>query len=82
MESILVCYANIEKRLLTLANVHRSLRKWDKVEEMARQMRGKAEVHYSKKHQAKRNSQELEKETKGPYLDTSDNILWIYFCLF
>ncbi|RPE04159.1 helix-turn-helix domain-containing protein [Paenibacillus polymyxa] len=52
--------------LKDLANVYRSLRKWDKVEEMARQMRGKAEVQYSIKHQAKRNSQELEKETKGP----------------
>ncbi|MCP3778441.1 transcriptional regulator [Paenibacillus sp. MZ03-122A] len=53
--------------LKDLANVYRSLRKWDKVEEMARQMRGKAEVQYSIKHQQKnRKNREHEKETRNP----------------
>ncbi|APB70885.1 XRE family transcriptional regulator [Paenibacillus polymyxa] len=53
--------------LKDLANVYRSLRKWDKVEEMAGQMRGKAEVQYSIKHQQKnRKNSEHEKETRGP----------------
>ncbi|EHS57489.1 helix-turn-helix transcriptional regulator [Paenibacillus sp. Aloe-11] len=37
--------------LKDLANVYRSLRKWDKVDEMARKMRAKAEIQYSMKHQ-------------------------------
>ncbi|MDQ0492798.1 helix-turn-helix transcriptional regulator [Paenibacillus brasilensis] len=37
--------------LKDLANVYRSLRKWDKVDEMARQMRAKAEIQYTLKHQ-------------------------------
>ncbi|MHB0865220.1 transcriptional regulator [Paenibacillus sp. SEL3] len=37
--------------LKDLANVYRSLRKWDKVEEVARKMRAKAEIQYSMKHQ-------------------------------
>ncbi|MGP0577381.1 helix-turn-helix domain-containing protein [Paenibacillus peoriae] len=37
--------------LKDLANVYRSLRKWDKVEEMARKMRDKAEIQYTLKHQ-------------------------------
>ncbi|WP_411829277.1 helix-turn-helix domain-containing protein [Paenibacillus kribbensis] len=64
--------------LKDLANVYRSLRKWDKVEEMARKMRGKAEVQYSMKHQAKRKFQEREKETKGPlfgYIAYADLLL-------
>ncbi|MGW9526147.1 helix-turn-helix domain-containing protein [Paenibacillus terrae] len=53
--------------LKDLANVYRSLRKWDKVDEMARKMRGKAEVQYSMKHQQeKRKPREHEKKTRGP----------------
>ncbi|MGW8444321.1 transcriptional regulator [Paenibacillus sp. S33] len=37
--------------LKDLANVYRSLRKWDKVEEMARKMRDKAEIQYTLKYQ-------------------------------
>ncbi|UMY55383.1 MULTISPECIES: hypothetical protein [Paenibacillus] len=37
--------------LKDLANVYRSLRKWDKVDEMARKMRAKAEIQYSMKHE-------------------------------
>ncbi|ADO55643.2 helix-turn-helix transcriptional regulator [Paenibacillus polymyxa] len=37
--------------LKDLANVYRSLRKWDKVEEMAIKMRAKAEIQYTMKHQ-------------------------------
>jgi transcriptional regulator with XRE-family HTH domain len=39
--------------LKDLANVYRSLRKWDKVDEMAKKMRDKAEIQYSMKHQQK-----------------------------
>ncbi|WP_226000873.1 helix-turn-helix domain-containing protein [Paenibacillus sp. BJ-4] len=39
--------------LKDLANVYRSLRKWDKVDEMARKMRAKAEIQYTWKHQQK-----------------------------
>jgi transcriptional regulator with XRE-family HTH domain len=39
--------------LKDLANMYRSLRKWDKVEEMARKMKAKAEVQYTLKHQQK-----------------------------
>ncbi|WP_346836026.1 helix-turn-helix domain-containing protein [Paenibacillus polymyxa] len=52
--------------LKDLANVYRSLRKWDKVNEMARQMRAKAEIQYSLKHQEKRVSRDIEKRTRGP----------------
>ncbi|EHS58315.1 helix-turn-helix domain-containing protein [Paenibacillus sp. Aloe-11] len=53
--------------LKDLANVYRSLRKWDKVDEIARKMRGKAEVQYSMKHQQKnRKNREHEKVTRGP----------------
>ncbi len=34
-----------------LANIYRSLLKWDKVDEMARKMRAKAEIQYWMKHQ-------------------------------
>ncbi|AOK91787.1 helix-turn-helix transcriptional regulator [Paenibacillus polymyxa] len=37
--------------LKDLANVYRSLRKWDKVDEIARKMRAKAEIQYTSKHQ-------------------------------
>ncbi|QDY85309.1 transcriptional regulator [Paenibacillus polymyxa] len=37
--------------LKDLANVYRSLRKWDKVDEIARKMRAKAEIQYALKHQ-------------------------------
>ncbi|ODA08105.1 helix-turn-helix transcriptional regulator [Paenibacillus polymyxa] len=37
--------------LKDLANVYRSLRKWDKVDEIARKMRAKAEIQYTIKHQ-------------------------------
>ncbi|MEJ3719650.1 helix-turn-helix transcriptional regulator [Paenibacillus polymyxa] len=52
--------------LKDLANVYRSLRKWDKVDEMARQMRAKAEIQYSLKHQEKRELRDIEKRTRGP----------------
>ncbi|APB71824.1 XRE family transcriptional regulator [Paenibacillus polymyxa] len=53
--------------LKDLANVYRSLRKWDKVDEMARKMRGKAEIQYSMKHQQKnRKNRQRDKETRGP----------------
>ncbi|APQ57726.1 DNA-binding protein [Paenibacillus polymyxa] len=39
--------------LKDLANVYRSLRKWDKVDEIARVMRAKAEIQYNWKHQQK-----------------------------
>ncbi len=52
--------------LKDLANVYRSLRKWDKVGEMARQMRGKAEIQYSFVHNEKRKDGTPEKKTRGP----------------
>ncbi|KZE64714.1 DNA-binding protein [Paenibacillus jamilae] len=52
--------------LKDLANVYRSLRKWDKVEEMAKKMKAKAEIQYSLQHQEKRKSQDIEKRTRGP----------------
>ncbi|MEK5404798.1 transcriptional regulator [Paenibacillus sp. FSL W8-0439] len=39
--------------LKDLANVYRSLRKWDKVEEVAKIMRTKAEIQYNLKHEPK-----------------------------
>ncbi|WDM21956.1 transcriptional regulator [Paenibacillus polymyxa] len=51
--------------LKDLANVYRSLRKWDKVDEIARQMRAKAEIQYSLKHQEKRELRDIEKRTRG-----------------
>ncbi|QDY81943.1 helix-turn-helix transcriptional regulator [Paenibacillus polymyxa] len=39
--------------LKDLANVYRSLRKWDKVEEVAKIMRTKAEIQYNLKHEHK-----------------------------
>ncbi|MGG4219002.1 transcriptional regulator [Paenibacillus jamilae] len=52
--------------LKDLANVYRSLRKWDKVEEVARTMRAKAEVHYSFVHNEKHKDGTPEKKTRGP----------------
>ncbi|WP_068504750.1 helix-turn-helix domain-containing protein [Paenibacillus kribbensis] len=48
--------------LKDLANVYRSLRKWDKVDEMARKMRDKARIQYTLKHQ--QNSRELNEAAK------------------
>ncbi|TQS00008.1 helix-turn-helix domain-containing protein [Paenibacillus ottowii] len=48
--------------LKDLANVYRSLRKWDKVDEVARKMRAKAEIQYSMKHQYK--SREYDEATR------------------
>ncbi|MCF2719319.1 transcriptional regulator [Paenibacillus sp. UKAQ_18] len=48
--------------LKDLANVYRSLRKWDKVDEMAKKMRAKAEIQYSMKHEQK--SRERDESTK------------------
>jgi transcriptional regulator with XRE-family HTH domain len=39
--------------LKDLANVYRSLRKWDKVDEIAKRMKAKAKIQYSMKHQQK-----------------------------
>ncbi|KJD42361.1 helix-turn-helix transcriptional regulator [Paenibacillus terrae] len=47
--------------LKDLANVYRSLRKWDKVEEVARTMRAKAEIQYTLKH--KQDSREQTEST-------------------
>ncbi|WP_263560130.1 transcriptional regulator [Paenibacillus polymyxa] len=49
--------------LKDLANVYRSLRKWDKVEEIAKKMRAKAEIQYTLKH--KQNSRERDESTKN-----------------
>ncbi|TKH46881.1 hypothetical protein C1I60_00455 [Paenibacillus terrae] len=40
--------------LKDLANVYRSLREWDKLDETARKMRDKAEIQYTLKHQQKK----------------------------
>ncbi|MFK4302748.1 transcriptional regulator with XRE-family HTH domain [Paenibacillus sp. RC254] len=40
--------------LKDLANVYRSLREWDKLDETARKMKGKAEIQYTLKHQQKK----------------------------
>ncbi|MDY8026300.1 transcriptional regulator [Paenibacillus polymyxa] len=48
--------------LKDLANVYRSLRKWDKVEEVAKIMRAKAEIQYNLKHEYK--SRECNESTK------------------
>jgi transcriptional regulator with XRE-family HTH domain len=53
--------------LKDLANVYRSLRKWDKVDEMARKMRGKAEVQYTwKHHQKNQERKDAAKELSRP----------------
>ncbi|MET3211647.1 UNVERIFIED_CONTAM: transcriptional regulator with XRE-family HTH domain [Paenibacillus sp. PvR008] len=53
--------------LKDLANVYRSLRLWDKVEEMARKMKEKAKVQYSMKHQQKkRECDESKKKLSRP----------------
>ncbi|MGW8958373.1 helix-turn-helix domain-containing protein [Paenibacillus sp. NPDC055715] len=53
--------------LKDLANVYRSLREWDKVEEMARKMKVKAKVQYSMKHQQKKlERNESEKKLSRP----------------
>ncbi|ADM69365.1 hypothetical protein GMA19_01538 [Paenibacillus polymyxa E681] len=48
--------------LKDLANVYRSLRKWDKVDEIAKKMRAKAEIQYSMKYQL--NSRMYEESSK------------------
>ncbi len=48
--------------LKDLVNVYRSLRQWDKVDEVAKKMRDKAEIQYSMKHQQK--SRERNESTK------------------
>ncbi|WP_068505657.1 tetratricopeptide repeat protein, partial [Paenibacillus kribbensis] len=48
--------------LKDLVNVYRSLRKWDKVDEMARKMRDKAKIQYTLKH--RQNSRELNEVAK------------------
>ncbi|MFD1462474.1 transcriptional regulator, partial [Paenibacillus farraposensis] len=48
--------------LKDLANVYRSLRNWDKVDEMAKKMRAKAEIQYTLKHQQK--SRECDESSK------------------
>ncbi|WP_258297032.1 transcriptional regulator [Paenibacillus peoriae] len=62
--------------LKDLANMYRSLRKWDKVEEMARKMKAKAEVQYTLKHQQKdRKRDESTKKLSRPmfvYITYSD----------
>ncbi|MFD1463940.1 transcriptional regulator, partial [Paenibacillus farraposensis] len=53
--------------LKDLANVYRSLRKWDKVDEMARKMKEKAKVQYLMKHQQKsREHDESSKKLSRP----------------
>ncbi|MGG1644379.1 helix-turn-helix domain-containing protein, partial [Paenibacillus sp. NRS-1782] len=48
--------------LKDLANVYRSLRQWDRLDEMARKMRNKAKIQYTLKHQQK--SRERKESTK------------------
>ncbi|KJD46720.1 helix-turn-helix domain-containing protein [Paenibacillus terrae] len=53
--------------LKDLANVYRSLRQWDRLDEMARKMKVKAEIQYSMKHQQKkREHNESEKKLSRP----------------
>ncbi|MGQ3477732.1 transcriptional regulator [Paenibacillus sp. TY11] len=53
--------------LKDLANVYRSLRKWEKVDETARKMREKAEIQYAMKHQQKkRECDESKKKLSRP----------------
>ncbi|WP_418027044.1 tetratricopeptide repeat protein [Paenibacillus sp. JJ1722] len=52
--------------LKDLANVYRSLRKWDKVDEMARKMRAKAEIQYTLKHQQKNRECDEHKKLTRP----------------
>ncbi|KJD44128.1 helix-turn-helix domain-containing protein [Paenibacillus terrae] len=53
--------------LKDLANVYRSLRLWDKVDETARKMKEKAEIQYSLEHQQKkRERNESEKKLSRP----------------
>ncbi|TKH44208.1 transcriptional regulator [Paenibacillus terrae] len=53
--------------LKDLANVYRSLRQWDKVDETAKKMKQKAKVQYSMKHQQKsREREEPDKKLSRP----------------
>ncbi|MGG1670556.1 transcriptional regulator [Paenibacillus sp. NRS-1783] len=52
--------------LKDLANVYRSLRLWDDVDETARKMKEKAKIQYSMKHQEKRKNRTHAKKTKSP----------------
>ncbi|ALP36510.1 DNA-binding protein [Paenibacillus sp. IHB B 3084] len=53
--------------LKDLANVYRSLRQWDMLDEIARKMKVKAEIQYSMKHQQKkREHNESEKKLSRP----------------
>ncbi|MET3207234.1 UNVERIFIED_CONTAM: transcriptional regulator with XRE-family HTH domain [Paenibacillus sp. PvR008] len=52
--------------LKNLANVYRSLRLWDDVDETARKMKEKAEIQYSLIHNEKRKERKHEKKTKSP----------------
>ncbi|WP_283654218.1 MULTISPECIES: helix-turn-helix transcriptional regulator [unclassified Paenibacillus] len=53
--------------LKDLANVYRSLRQWDRLDEIARKMKVKAEIQYSMKHQQKkREHKESEKKLSRP----------------
>ncbi|MEE4561443.1 helix-turn-helix transcriptional regulator [Paenibacillus polymyxa] len=53
--------------LKDLANVYRSLRMWDKVEEMAKKMKAKAKIQYSMKHKQKsREHNEVIKKLSRP----------------
>jgi transcriptional regulator with XRE-family HTH domain len=53
--------------LKDLANVYRSLRQWDRLDEIARKMKVKAEIQYSMKHhQKKRAHKESEKKLSRP----------------
>ncbi|MET3210070.1 UNVERIFIED_CONTAM: hypothetical protein ABIC26_003018, partial [Paenibacillus sp. PvR008] len=53
--------------LKDLANVYRSLRDWDKVDEIAKKMKKKAEIQYSMKHQQKkRECDESKKKLSRP----------------
>ncbi|CCC83159.1 helix-turn-helix domain protein [Paenibacillus polymyxa M1] len=51
--------------LKDLANVYRSLRGWDKVEENAKKMKIKAEIQYALSHEEKRNHREPIKKTRN-----------------
>ncbi|MDQ0495171.1 helix-turn-helix domain-containing protein [Paenibacillus brasilensis] len=62
--------------LKDLANVYRSLRKWDRLDETARKMREKAKIQYTLKHQQKKpKGAELDKRLSRPmfvYITYSD----------
>jgi hypothetical protein len=61
--------------LKDLANIYRSLRRWDRVDELAREMKHKANIQYFMDRRQKRKKEESQKKTRGPlfgYIAYSD----------